>query len=267
MQVVVHVDHNMVGVDSHAYWEAARHPETWYSRPPAYRDAYLYSPAFAQLLWPLGQLPWSVFRATWALGQAVVLLWLLRPLGWRRALTIAPFFCTEIILGNVYLFFAGVLAMTVRGRGAWLAIPLLTKISPGVVGLWYLVRREWTPAIWAVVVTVITGLVSVMIDPQGWVRWADFLAQNLASDRGGFAGLRLVLSVGLVVLAARRDWAVLLAPALILACPMLGGYGPIAVLAALPRLYLWQSGLACRVQHQQNEAVVSTHGHPTAVAL
>lgn len=254
MQLAVHVQHDMLGVDSHAYWMAARHPETWYSLPPAYRDAYLYSPAFAQALWPVGHLPWHAFQALWAVAQTVILLWLLRPLGWRRALTVAPFFCTEIILGNVYLFFAAVLALTVRGRGGWLAIPLLTKIAPGVVGLWYLVRREWAPAAAAAGVTLVTTAISVMLDPHGWVRWMHFLVDNLTTDRGGFASLRLLLAVALIVVAARWGWAILLAPALILACPMLGGYGPVAVLAALPRLYVWQSEHSSWSWPQRDEA-------------
>jgi len=109
MQVWVHVDGGMVGADSHAYWLAARDPQSWYSQPPAYRDAYLYSPAFAQLLWPLGHLPWRVFEVVWAAGQVAVLTWLLAPLGWRRALTLAPFVVAELLLGNLYVFFAGAL--------------------------------------------------------------------------------------------------------------------------------------------------------------
>ena len=49
-----------------------------------------------------------------------------------------------------------------------------------------------------------------------------------------------MLALVLVVWAARRNQAWLLAPALILACPVLGGYGPLAVLAAIPRLLQWQ---------------------------
>lgn len=40
------------------------------------------------------------------LGYAAVLGWLLAPLGWRRGLILAPFFVSELLLGNVYLLFA-----------------------------------------------------------------------------------------------------------------------------------------------------------------
>ena len=60
-----------------------------------------------------------------------------------------------------------------------------------------------------------------------------------AGERGLGSTVRLVLSLALVVWAARHHQAWLLAPALILACPVLGGYGPLAVLAAVPRLLQW----------------------------
>ena len=58
MQVYVYWQTGNIGLDSHAYWLAAREPDTWYTRPPAYRDAFLYSPAFGQVLQPLSVLPW-----------------------------------------------------------------------------------------------------------------------------------------------------------------------------------------------------------------
>src|SRR5262245_56278888 len=40
------------GFDSHAYWLAWQHSDM-YGLKPNQQDAYLYSPAFAQLIWPL----------------------------------------------------------------------------------------------------------------------------------------------------------------------------------------------------------------------
>src|SRR5450759_2725088 len=62
MQTIGYARAGMIGADSHAYWMAVRFPQTWYANPPGYRDAFLYSPAFAQALWPLGQLPWPAFQ-------------------------------------------------------------------------------------------------------------------------------------------------------------------------------------------------------------
>lgn len=72
MQTYAALQVNVIGLDSHAYWLAGRFPESWYTLPPAYRDAFLYSPAFGQALGPLSQLPWTAFQVLWALTQVCV---------------------------------------------------------------------------------------------------------------------------------------------------------------------------------------------------
>lgn len=47
-----------------------------------------------------------------------------------------------------------------------LAFPLLTKITPDVVGVWFVVRREWRSALWAA--DVILRLAAAL----GMVIWA-----------------------------------------------------------------------------------------------
>jgi hypothetical protein len=239
MQVYVYWQTNNLGLDSHAYWLAAQDPGSWYTRPPAYRDAFLYSPAFGQALRPLGVLPWPVFQAVWLLGCAALLAWLLAPLGWRRGLILAPFFVSELLLGNVYLLFAASLVLSVGRFPGAVALPFLTKVAPGVVGVWFVARGEWRKLLWAAATTSAIVLVSFLIAPDAWGRWVSFLATS-AGDRGLGSTARLVVALALVVWAARRGYAWLLAPALILACPVLGGYGPLAVLAAVPRLLQWQ---------------------------
>lgn len=239
MQVFAYWQAGSIGLDSHAYWLAAQYPETWYTRPPAFVDAYLYSPAFAQALWPLGHLSWPAFQVLWGAGSVAVLAWLLAPLGWRRGLTLAPFFVSELLIGNVYLLFAASLVLAVGRRPGAVALPLLTKFAPGVVGLWFVARGEWRRAAWAAATTLGIVAMSVAVNPQAWLDWVHFLGTS-AGDRGTGSTLRLAVALVVVVLAARRGWAWLLAPALILACPVLGGYGSLAVLAAIPRLLSWQ---------------------------
>nr|WP_238338452.1 glycosyltransferase 87 family protein [Pedococcus badiiscoriae] len=210
-------------------------PETWYTSPPGYRDAYLYSPVFAQVLAPLATLPWRAFQLLWLVAQVGVLAWLLAPLGWRHALSIAPLFVTELLLGNLYFFFAAALVLAVRGSSGALALPLLTKIAPGVVGLWFIARREWRKAAQAVLMTLAVVAVSAAFDPDAWVRWISFVHSSSGSGGVVLYG-RLALAVAMVVLAAKTDRAWLLAPAMLLACPVLGGYGPLAILAAIPGL-------------------------------
>jgi hypothetical protein len=271
MQVAVHVTHGMVGADSHAYWAAARWPETWYTRPPAHWDAYLYSPVFAQVLWPLGQLPWRVFQAVWAAAQVGTLWWLLKPLGVRRGLTLAPFFVAEILLGNLYFFYAAVLVLAVRRVPGMLLLPLLTKIAPGVVGLWFVLRGDWRYVRSTVLATAAVVGVSALLAPSAWKAWLDFVLGSSGGDSvsGGIAGvlLRLVLAVVLVVVAARTGRAWLLAPALLLACPLLGGFSPLGILAAIPRLLEWERADRSAAAGEEQEAVVAGSDRPAAVTL
>ena len=266
MQVAVHCSHGMVGADSHAYWVAAGSPETWYTTPPDHVDAYLYSPAFAQLLWPLGFLPWPVFQGVWFAAQAAVLAWLLTPLGWRRGLTVAPFFVAELLLGNVYLFLAAVLVLAVRGRPGALVLPLLTKVTPAVVGLWFVVRGDWRAVRSAAVALAVVVGVSVALDPQAWPRWFEFLASN-AGTGGPWFLVRFVVATALVVFAARTGRAWLLAPALLLACPVFQAFSPYTVLGAVPRLLLWQRSQAEELGAEQQEAIVAGHDRPATIPL
>jgi len=41
---------------------------------------YLYSPAFAQAMWPLTLLPWTVFAAVWSALNLALLIWMARPI-------------------------------------------------------------------------------------------------------------------------------------------------------------------------------------------
>jgi Glycosyltransferase family 87 len=235
MEIVGYAKAGLIGVDSHAYWMAVRFPETWYTRPPASRDAFLYSPAFAQALWPLGQLPWVAFQSAWIAGQTAVLAWLLAPLGWKHGLVLAPFFIAEILLGNVYFFFAGALVLSLGRAPGAVALPMLTKIAPGIVGVWFVVRHEWRAAGWAAATAILIVAVSAAIAPSAWLAWAQFLMRS--AEQGGVSRLlRLAAATAVVIWAARTGRAWLLAPALLLACPVIGGLSPFAVLAAIPRL-------------------------------
>ena len=270
MQVVVHVSHGMIGADSHAYWAAARAPETWYTRPPEHWDAYLYSPAFAQLLWPLGQLPWRAFQAIWAMAQVGTLWWLLKPLGARRGLTLAPFFVAEILLGNLYFFYAAALVLGVRRVPGMLLLPLLTKIAPALVGLWFVVRGDWRYVRSTLLATAVVVSVSTLLAPSAWKGWLEFVVASADgnSTSGGLIGivLRLVLAAALVVVAGRSGRAWLLAPALLLACPLLSGFSPFGILAAIPRLVERERAECSGRPGEKQEAAVTARDDPAPVA-
>lgn len=236
LQVSGYIGRGMVGADSHAYWLAAHDLNLTYDTPAGYWDAFLYSPAFAQALWPVAQLGWHPFQAMWFVTQIAVVGWLVRPLRWWQGTVLALFVSGEFVLGNVYIFFAALAVLVATRRSVALGPLALTKAAPAVLGLWYLARGEWRLLGRAVLATGLVVAVSAAFAPGDWLAWVRFLLDSAATGKGSTALLRLGLSVVLILLAARLDRSVLLAPALILACPIIGGLIYFAVLLSLPRL-------------------------------
>jgi hypothetical protein len=89
----------------------------------------------------------------------------------------------------MYLFFAGLLVIGLTRAPGALAVLVLTKIAPGVVGIWFVVRRQWRAAAWAGGVTVMIVAVSAAFAPAAWLAWFHFLT-HLGVDRTGKANPR-----------------------------------------------------------------------------
>jgi hypothetical protein len=177
--------------------------------------------------------------------------------------------CTDVILGNVYIFFAAALVMVVRGAGEVVALPLLTKVFPSVVALYYVGRRDWGAIGRTLLATALVVGVSAALSPHAWLVWVRFLA-DAGSTRSGFAlmTMRFGLAGALSILAARRRLAWLLAPAMILALPFLGGYGPVAVASALPRLLRRvATDASSGGRQEQNISVVARRDLPDSTSL
>jgi glycosyl transferase family 87 len=236
----------IVGFDSHAYWLVWHHPHM-YGLSPNSEDAYLYSPAFAQMIWPLAQLPWEAFLVAWIVVGAGLYLWLVWPLGWERAVPVMVFLLPQALIGNVWPIFAVVGLVGFRRAGAW-AFPLLTEITSGTGLIWFAVRREWRHLGVAVATTSVVVLVSFAISPHLWIDWIRLLldgGRNVPPGNGVHAAYniplvyRLPFAVAIAAWAAatnRRGWLILtigLASPVFTATPLLSN---IAVLAALPRL-------------------------------
>ena len=227
-----------VGYDAHAYWLAARGPV--YSAAPNTPDAYLYSPAFTQAIWPLAQLPWPVFCALWLGAAGIVFALLLRPLGWRRALPLWLCCTPEVVSGNVFWLFAVVVALGLRRPWLW-AVPALTKITPALGPVWFAIRREWSRLGISVLATVLVGALSFALDPAGWWAWIEFLRSNLGSTTSQVGGLfvppvvRIPVAVALVAWGAWRDRRWTIPVGMVLANPVFGSTA-LVVLAGLPLL-------------------------------
>ena len=192
--------------------------------------AYVYSPAFLQLLSPLTALPWQVFMGVWT----ALLIGAVRFLTGPRLLAVGllfPFTAMELAGGNVSLLLAVAIVVGFRWPAAW-ALVLLMKVTPGIGLLWFAVRREWRSLGIALGATASIVVVSAILMPAAWRQWLDVIVAN-AGKGGTWASVpvplvvRLPAAIAVVVWGARTDrrWTV-----------------PVASMLALPAL--WYGGLS-----------------------
>lgn len=219
-----------IGVDAYAYWQIDQSDLYGKAmRGDEYR--YLYSPLFAQIVGPLTVLPWQVFSALWLTLSMLALVYMLGPIGAGVVLLIptSPVWW-ELSAGNIHLLLAAAVVYSFRHPGAW-AFPLLTKVTPGIGLLWFLVRREWHALGVAAGTTLALVLASMLLGGiTPWIDWVRMLAS--VGDAPGIYAIpvsvviRLPLAALLVCLGAWRGWAWTV---------------PIASMLALPLLWMWHS--------------------------
>jgi hypothetical protein len=223
------------GVDAYPYWSVPLADP--YSGPEAgLPGAYLYSPAFLHAITPLRLLPWEWFIGIWIAAELVALAWLVTPLGALAVLAFPPIF-SEVLIGNVHVFLAVALVLSIRFPAAWL-LALLTKPTLGVGMAYHAARGAWRSLAIALGVAAAVVLVSFAIGPDLWFAWVERIRG--AEGRGGLAWtvflvVRLVLAFGLAWYAGwrRRPAYLPLAAYLALPIPWLEG---LALLTAVPRL-------------------------------
>lgn len=225
------------GFDAHAYW-SARPPDIYADSRLGTFNAYLYSPAFAQLISPLTALPWPAFVTLWSAFEIAALLWLAGP--FALALIPLPPVFGEIHLGNIHLLTAAAIVLGFRWPATW-AFVLLTKVTPGIGLLWFAVRREWRSLGIALGATVAIAAVSFVLAPSLWFEWLDLLRAS-----GGvtpqFAALvppvwvRLPIAAAVVAWGASTDrrWTVPVAATI--AMPVLWGASLTVLIGCIPLL-------------------------------
>lgn len=231
------------GVDNYAYWSAWQDGSLYAPGARLAQATYIYSPAFAQLLYPFTLLPWDYFRMLWIAASWVAMAYLLWPLtGALRwaAIILACYFCLG---ANADWVVALCLGLGLRYPATWAGL-LLTKVTPGIGVVWFAVRREWRNLAIALGTTAGIVLVSAAITPQLWFDWLDALMRSLPySAHGSFFGLevpsllwRLPAALVLVIVGAVRGWPWVLPASALIAQADIWGV-TVVFFASLPRLY------------------------------
>jgi hypothetical protein len=228
------------GSDSHAYWRALH--EAPYTRAPAEPDAYLYSPAFLHALSPLESLSWPVFSMLWTAAAVAGVVWLLAPVGWRRGIPLFLICSYEITSGNIFWLFAIVAVIGLRHPSVWV-VPALTKITPTLGPVWFLVRGEWRHLIVSSSAIMTVSAASWALDPALWHDWLAFLGNHVGTSASAVGSplappplVRLPAALALVIWGARTDRVWALPSGMALASPVFGLTGMVVVLMAIPRL-------------------------------
>ena len=226
-------------VDAHAYW-AANPLDPYHDAALSDFDAYFYSPAFTQAIWPLHALPWPIFAGLWTAAIVVAFTWLSGL--WLGLVILLPPVFIEVAVGNIHAFLAVAIVLGFRWPATW-AFVLLTKVTPGVGLLWFVVRREWRNLAIALGATAAVVAVSFAIAPPLWSQWLDVLAGRSGAsnaDLGWYVAIPLWIRVpaaaGLVIWAARTDRRWLVPVAAVLAMPVLWPNAFAVAVGAIPLL-------------------------------
>jgi len=217
------------GQDAHAYWRAVR------GQPYAFDagdfGAYLYSPAFIQILNPILNLRWDMFLTVWAGVLMATLLVLTGPVLFVFALPVAFF---EIWGGNIHLLLALAIVLGFRWPGTW-SFVLLTKVTPGIGVLWFAARREWRKLAIALGTTAAIVGASLLIDANLWRSWIELLVREAGGGTASQGHIpipllwRLPFAAALAIYAGRTDRKWLLPVVAFLAMPVLW-WGSLSVL-------------------------------------
>lgn len=227
--------------DLHAYW-ITREGVDYANQHAGPAGAYLYSPAFAQLISPLTSLPLPLFAGIWTALIAGLLLWLTG----RNVFVVAmlPPVLLSLVQGQLDLVYAAVAVVGLRWPAAW-AVPLLTKVTPGIGIVWFLVRREWRSLAIAVGATLAVVGASFVIDPGAWLGWLSFVHRaEFPSDPTLVylpvpLHLRAPIALALIVWGARTDRRWTIPVAMTLAMPIVWFNSPTILVALLAPMSLW----------------------------
>lgn len=163
-------------VDVHAYWAAD--PDDLYRQgATATSDAYLYPPTFELVAGWWRGIPFEAYAAIWRAALLATLVWLAGPFTLFALLTVPV--ASEVNAGNIQIPLAAAVVLGFRWPAAW-AFVLLTKVTPGVGLLWFLLRRRWRAVTIAGAVTASIGLASFALSADEWFTYIRLVTTNPA---------------------------------------------------------------------------------------
>jgi hypothetical protein len=227
--------------DARAYW-SVDYADMYGQSLVGRFGTYLYSPAFAHVLWPATLLPWTVFAGLWCALNLGLLVWMAGPV-LAAILLYLPFspVTDEVTTGNVHLIIAAAIVIGFRYPAAH-AFSLLTKVTPGVSVLWFAGAGKVRQLAIALGVTAAIALVSFAIAPSQWLEWVRLLTASSGVPSGdasvipGPLWLRTAVGGVLVLVGGRLGWRWVVPVAAAVALPVTWSSG-MSVLVALVPLY------------------------------
>jgi hypothetical protein len=190
--------------DARAYW-LADWSDPYAISGEGETNAYLYSPAFLQLIAPLRALPYEWFGAAWVVLTALTLILITRH--WLFIALLIPITMIELEVGNIHFLLAAAVYLGMRHPAAW-AFVLLTKVTPGVGLVWFAVRREWRNLAIALGATAAVVALSFATAPGHWVDWVESLMGN-ARQQWPYPLFPVPLAVRMAAAAALIAWGAL----------------------------------------------------------
>lgn len=216
--VVAHVAaSDQVAFDAHAYW-LARGYDLAENQP----DAFVYSPPILMAFRAVATvLSWPAFLQVWSVAIAIGVWALAGPL--TILVLFTPAVASEITLGNIHIFLALIAVAGFRWPGLW-AFALLTKVTPGVGLLWFVVRREWRSLGIALGVTAAIALPTVLAAPNLWAGWVRELVASSGATASSFGvplSVRFATAAVMVCVGAQRTWRWTVPLASMVALPIL----------------------------------------------
>jgi uncharacterized protein YjeT (DUF2065 family) len=207
-----------------------------------------YTPPLAWLAGPLKLVSWPLAYWIWFAILLAVLFWLARD--WALAWLAFPPVASELYHGNIHLLIAAALVLSLRQPVAYLFLAL-SKVSPGVMALWWAARGEWRNFTLALGSAVVVVGIAFVLAPDAWSAWLTQVAnvptraQNLVPVP---LAIRLPVAAILVLVAARLDRPWILAPAVTLALPLLWAHGFAVLVAITPLLRIRTGEVRARTQ-------------------